>query len=85
LTNPQLVTVTDNQNEAKGDKGPEEWVPPLGKLAIWTRSIFSPFTDISAASYHCTYAEMWVKVKSVYDLTITAAEKSALSAMLGTC
>ncbi|KAJ5649156.1 uncharacterized protein N7484_002879 [Penicillium longicatenatum] len=66
LTHPQLVAVTDNVNSAKGDKGPEEWKPPL-------------------ASYYCTYAEMWVKVKSVYSLTITADEKSALASMLDTC
>ncbi|KAL5351812.1 hypothetical protein V496_05534 [Pseudogymnoascus sp. VKM F-4515 (FW-2607)] len=39
----------------------------------------------SLTSYHCTYAKMWVKVKSVYDLTITTAEKSALTTMLNTC
>ncbi|KAJ5907291.1 uncharacterized protein N7473_004207 [Penicillium subrubescens] len=66
LTNPQLLVVTDNVNESKGDKGPEEWKPPL-------------------TSYFCTYAEMWVKVKSVYKLTITSAEKSALTSMLDTC
>ncbi|KAJ5535944.1 secreted protein [Penicillium frequentans] len=66
LTHPQLVAVTDNVNSAKGDKGPEEWKPPL-------------------ASYYCTYAEMWVKVKSVYKLTITDDEKSALASMLDTC
>ncbi|RDW82411.1 hypothetical protein BP6252_03523 [Coleophoma cylindrospora] len=36
-------------------------------------------------SYYCTYAEMWVKVKSVYSLTITSAEKTALTSMLNTC
>ncbi|KAJ6110905.1 hypothetical protein N7486_003140 [Penicillium sp. IBT 16267x] len=66
LTHPQLLAVTDNVNSAKGDKGPEEWKPPL-------------------ASYYCTYAEMWVKVKSVYNLTITDDEKSALASMLDTC
>ncbi|CAI7595321.1 secreted protein [Penicillium manginii] len=66
LTHPQLLAVTDNVNSAKGDKGPEEWKPPL-------------------ASYYCTYAEMWVKVKSTYNLTVTSDEKSALSEMLGTC
>ncbi|KAL5357098.1 hypothetical protein BJX96DRAFT_4067 [Aspergillus floccosus] len=66
LTNPQLLAVTDNVNQAKGDDGPEAWKPPL-------------------ESYHCTYARMWVKVKSVYDLTITSAEKSALVSMLDTC
>ncbi|KAJ5451753.1 hypothetical protein N7491_000935 [Penicillium cf. griseofulvum] len=66
LENPQLLAVTDNVNASKGDKGPEDWKPPL-------------------ASYYCTYAKMWVKVKSVYDLTITSAEKAALVEMLDTC
>ncbi|GAA3802972.1 MULTISPECIES: HNH endonuclease family protein [Amycolatopsis] len=29
LTNPQLIAVTDNVNQAKGDKSPDEWKPPL--------------------------------------------------------
>ncbi|KAF2269146.1 hypothetical protein CC78DRAFT_605476 [Lojkania enalia] len=66
LTNPQLLAVTDNVNQSKGDKGPEDWKPPL-------------------TSYYCTYAKMWIKVKSVYSLTITSAEKSALTSMMGTC
>ncbi|KAJ5344038.1 hypothetical protein MYU51_016787 [Penicillium brevicompactum] len=66
LTNPQLLAVTDSVNSSKGDKGPEDWKPPL-------------------ASYYCTYAKMWVKVKSVYKLTVTSAEKSALVQMLDTC
>ena len=66
LTNPQLLAVTDNVNQAKGDKGPEDWKPPL-------------------TTYYCTYAKMWVKVKSVYSLTITSAEKTALTSMLNTC
>ncbi|KAJ5837181.1 hypothetical protein N7447_003207 [Penicillium robsamsonii] len=37
------------------------------------------------ASYYCTYAKMWIKVKSVYDLTVTSDEKAALSEMLDTC
>ncbi|EON63769.1 hypothetical protein W97_02997 [Coniosporium apollinis CBS 100218] len=66
LTNPQLIAVTDNVNQEKGDKGPEAWKPPL-------------------ASYHCTYSKMWIKVKSVYGLSVTSAEKSALQGMLNTC
>ncbi|KAL1860206.1 hypothetical protein Plec18170_002156 [Paecilomyces lecythidis] len=66
LEHPQLVAVTDNVNESKGDRGPEEWKPPL-------------------TSYHCQYARMWVRVKNVYGLTVTADEKSALEDMLGTC
>lgn len=37
------------------------------------------------ASFYCVYARSWIKVKSVYDLTITSAEKSALQDMLDTC
>ena len=29
LTDPQLIAVTDNVNQAKGDKSPDEWKPPL--------------------------------------------------------
>lgn len=32
LTNPQLIAVTDNVNQAKGDKSPDLWKPPLGNL-----------------------------------------------------
>jgi hypothetical protein len=66
LTDPQLIAVTDNVNEAKGDKSPDAWQPPL-------------------AGYRCTYAKMWTRVKYVWKLTVTAAEKSALATTLGTC
>ncbi|PGH19213.1 hypothetical protein AJ80_04184 [Polytolypa hystricis UAMH7299] len=66
LNNPQLIAVTDNVNQAKGDSGPEAWKPPL-------------------QSYYCTYARMWIKVKSVYSLTVTSAEKGALTDMLNAC
>ena len=66
LENPQLIAVTDNVNQAKGDQSPDQWKPPL-------------------SSYYCTYACMWVKVKSVWGLSVTAAEKSALTSMLNTC
>ncbi|MCJ1365178.1 hypothetical protein MMC16_004298 [Acarospora aff. strigata] len=66
LNNPQLIAVTDNVNQAKGDQGPEAWKPSL-------------------TSYHCTYAKMWTKVKYEYYLTVTSAEKSALTGMLDTC
>ena len=36
-------------------------------------------------SYYCTYARMWVRVKYVWSLTVTTAEKSALTSMLATC
>ena len=36
-------------------------------------------------SYYCTYARMWVKVKYVWKLTVTSAEKTAVTSMLATC
>ncbi|KAL8812121.1 MAG: hypothetical protein Q9223_001179 [Gallowayella weberi] len=66
LTNPQLIAVTDDVNQAKGDQGPETWKPAV-------------------TSYYCTYAKMWIKVKSVYSLTVTTAEKSALTSMVNSC
>ena len=32
LTQPQLVAVTDNLNQAKGDKDPATWLPPLNSF-----------------------------------------------------
>lgn len=66
LTDPQLIAVTDNVNQQKGDKSPDQWKPPL-------------------TSYWCTYAKMWVAVKTKFKLTINTAEKSALTDMLGRC
>ncbi len=37
------------------------------------------------SSYWCTYARAWVRVKYVWALTVTSAEKSALTSMLGSC
>jgi hypothetical protein len=36
-------------------------------------------------SFYCTYAKAWVRVKHVWTLTVTSAEKSALTSMLNTC
>jgi len=66
LTDPQLIAVTDNVNQEKGDKSPDQWKPPL-------------------TSYWCTYAKMWVAVKTKFSLTINSAEKTALTDMLGRC
>lgn len=84
LNNPQLIAVTDNLNQAKGDQGPEDWQPPLGKTNETSGSM-ALLIGNDVASYRCTYAKMWVKVKSVYALTVTASEKSALNDMLATC
>src|SRR5262249_49403096 len=42
LTDPQLIAVTDNVNESKGDRSPDAWKPPLSSYwctyaRMWTR------------------------------------------------
>ncbi|KAK1773035.1 hypothetical protein QBC45DRAFT_118431 [Copromyces sp. CBS 386.78] len=37
------------------------------------------------SSFYCTYAKSWVQVKYTWALSITSAEKSALTSMLNTC
>ncbi len=66
LSRPQLIAVTDNVNQAKGDQDPSTWQPPV-------------------TSYRCTYAKMWITVKSYWALTLQASEKTALQTMLNTC
>ncbi|KAJ7741381.1 hypothetical protein B0H16DRAFT_1423886 [Mycena metata] len=66
LTQPQLVAITDNLNESKGDTDVTGFVPPL-------------------ASYVCTYIRAWITVKHYYDLTIDAAEKTALTNYIDAC
>ena len=66
LTRPQLIAVTDNVNQSKGDQDPSTWQP-------------------SVTSYRCTYAKMWIAVKSYWDLTLQSTEKTALQTMLDTC
>jgi hypothetical protein len=39
----------------------------------------------SNRAFWCTYAQDWIAVKAFWRLTVTAAEKAALSDMLGTC
>lgn len=39
----------------------------------------------SNRDFWCTYAQDWITVKAFWRLTVTAAEKVALSDMLGTC
>ena len=36
-------------------------------------------------SFYCTYAEAWTRVKYVWGLSVTSAEKSALASMLSGC
>ena len=66
LDGPQLIAVTDNVNQSKGDQSPDQWKPPAG-------------------GYWCTYASMWIDVKSTWNLTATDTEVTALDQMLATC
>src|SRR5262249_19882222 len=66
LSDPQLIAVTDNVNQCKGDRSPDARQPPM-------------------ASYRCTYARTWVRVKYVWNLTVTSAEKSTPSSTLSGC
>ncbi|GGQ50667.1 HNH endonuclease family protein [Couchioplanes azureus] len=66
LTRPQLIAVTDDVNQAKGDQDPSTWLPP-------------------ASGYRCTYAKMWIAVKSHWGLTLQSSEKTALQNTLDTC
>lgn len=89
--NPQLLAVTDSVNQGKSDSGPEAWKPSLSMflfgLWILDGGKWDPRQLLmrKLESYWCTYAKMWIKVKYVYDLTITSAEKSALVTMMDTC
>ncbi|KAH7322853.1 hypothetical protein B0I35DRAFT_189182 [Stachybotrys elegans] len=66
INGPQLWAVTDNVNQAKSDRSPDSWRPPL-------------------TSFYCTYASSWIQVKSTWGLTVTSAERTALSDMLNYC
>jgi hypothetical protein len=37
------------------------------------------------SSFYCVYARSWVQVKYYYKLTVSSAEKTALTSMLNTC
>ena len=53
-------------------------------VAAWTHTTTYAWQP-PLASYRCTYARMWVRVKYVWNLTVTSAEKSILSSTLSGC
>jgi hypothetical protein len=59
-----LVAVDRHDNEAKGDRSPDEWMPAHGR---------------------CRYVRAWVAVKTRWRLTVTRAEKRALSSYASSC
>src|SRR5687768_3013870 len=54
LTNPQLIAVTDNVNQAKGDQDPALWKPPLTSYwctyaKMWTRAKYKWGLTVNSA------------------------------------
>ncbi|ERF72955.1 hypothetical protein EPUS_05036 [Endocarpon pusillum Z07020] len=54
LSNPQLIAVTDDVNQAKGDKGPEDWRPPLTSYyctyaAMWVKVKYEYNLSVNSA------------------------------------
>ncbi|GAA3022171.1 HNH endonuclease family protein [Actinokineospora globicatena] len=54
LSRPQLIAVTDNVNQSKGDKGPESWKPPTTGYwctyaKMWTRVKYSYSLSVNSA------------------------------------
>jgi hypothetical protein len=58
-----LLAVSGAANDAKGDDGPGEWMPP-------------------DRAYRASYAERFIDVLAHYRLSVTAADKTALTAAL---
>ncbi len=61
-----LIATTGKVNQSKGDKTPDEWMPPN-------------------AAYACSYARVYVGVKTEYGLGVRAEERAALDRSLATC
>ncbi|OHF04054.1 hypothetical protein CORC01_00393 [Colletotrichum orchidophilum] len=72
----------------------EQFANDLTRPQLWavTDSVNQSKSDKSPdswkpplTSFYCTYARSWVQVKSYWALTVTSAEKTALTSMLNTC
>jgi len=61
-----LIAVTGKVNQSKGDKTPDEWMPP------------NP-------AYACSYARVYVGVKTEYGMSVRPEERAALDKSLATC
>lgn len=54
LTNPQLLAVTDNVNQSKGDQGPEDWKPSLSTCFCFV----GLGGEIEVADYLCSFVSL---------------------------
>jgi Protein of unknown function (DUF1524) len=57
LTHAQLVAVTDNVNQSKGDQDPAEWLPPLtgyrcmyARMYVWVKHAYNLSVDSAEKS-----------------------------------
>lgn len=60
LSNPQLIAVTDNVNQSKGDQSPDQWKPPLTSYwctyaSMWTAVKYT--WDLTATTAEVTALE----------------------------
>jgi hypothetical protein len=74
LTRPQLVAVTDNLNESKGDKDVAKWVPPLASyvctyVRAWVQVKYYYDLTIDSAE-KCEP----INVRSLFDLFLTCLQ-----------
>lgn len=74
LTRPQLIAVTDNVNQAKGDKDPADWMPPLASYhCTYVRSW------IQVKSYYSLTIDSAEKTALTSAFAIIACSMSAYS------
>ncbi|KAH8173927.1 hypothetical protein LIA77_05346 [Sarocladium implicatum] len=77
-------TTAKREEFANDISGPQLWAVTAGVNR--SKSDKSPDSWVPPlASFHCTYVRAWIKVKSTWALSITSAEKAALTDLLGSC
>ena len=82
---PQLIAITDNVNESKGDKDPAHWMPPLASYRQWFTLFCQAALLTRLLTTDCTYVRAWITVKQYYNLSVDETEKAALSTYLDEC
>ncbi|KAL2210913.1 hypothetical protein CC79DRAFT_1366288 [Sarocladium strictum] len=77
-------TTARRQSFANDVSGPQLWAVTAGvNRSKGDRSPDSWVPPLK--SFHCTYARSWIQVKSSWTLSVTTAEKAALTDLLKTC
>lgn len=77
-------TTARRQSFANDVSGPQLWAVTAGVNR--SKGDRSPDSWVPPLrSFHCTYARSWIQVKSSWTLSVTSAEKAALTDLLKTC